>query len=56
MFNNANVDQSIYQKHLGVILDYKLAFENDINRVTTKINKTVGLLRQLQNLLPRPPS
>ena len=53
MFNNANVTQSIYQKHLGIILDSKLTFENHINVVTTKIDKTIGLLRKLQNLLPR---
>ena len=41
------------QKHLGIILDSKLTFENHINMVTTKINKTFGLLRKLQNLLPR---
>ena len=53
MFNDTNVTQSIYQKHLGLILDFKLAFENHVNMVTTKINKTIGLLRKLQNLLPR---
>ena len=41
------------QKHRGIILDSKLTFENHINMVTTKINKTFGLLRKLQNLLPR---
>ena len=53
VFKNANVTQPIYQKHLGIILDSKLRFENHINMVTTKINKTIGLLRKLQNLLPR---
>ena len=53
VFNNTNVTQSIYQKHLGIILDSKLTFENHVNMVTTKINKTIGLLRKLQNLLPR---
>ena len=53
VLNNANVTQPIYQKHLGIILDSKLRFENHINMVTTKINKTIGLLRKLQNLLPR---
>ena len=53
VFNNVNITQSTYQKHLGIILDSKLIFENHINMVTTKINKTFGLLRKLQNLLPR---
>ena len=53
MFNNVNVTQSIYQKHLGIILDSKLTFVDHLNMVTTKINITSGLLRKLQNLLPR---
>ena len=53
VFNNVNVTQSIYQKHLGIILDSKLTFENHLNIVTTKINKAIGLLCKLQNLLPR---
>ena len=53
MFNNTNITRSIYQKLLGIILDSKLTFENHINMVPTKINNTIGLLRKLQNLLPR---
>ena len=47
VFNNANVTQSLYQKHLDNILDSKLTFENHINMVTTKINTTIRLLRKL---------
>ena len=53
VFNKTNVTQSIYQKHLGIILDSKLTFENHVNMVTTKINKTIGLLRKLKNLSSR---
>ena len=47
-FSNAEVTQSIYQKHLGIILDSKLSFENYLTMGATKINKTIGLLRKLQ--------
>ena len=53
VFNNNNVSQAFSQKHLGVILDFKLTFEEHLNNVLAKVNKTVGLLRKLQNLLPR---
>ena len=53
MFNIVNVTQSLYQKHLGIILDSELTFENYLKMVTTKINKTIGILRKLQNLLTR---
>ena len=49
MFHNNNVSQ----KHLGVILDFKLTFEEHLNNVLAKFNKTVGLLRKLRNILPR---
>ena len=50
---SANVTQSIYQKHLGIILDSKLIFENHLTTVTAKISKTIGLLRKLKNIFPR---
>ena len=53
VFNNAKVTQSMYQNHPGIILDSKLMFENHLKIVTTKINRTIGVLRKLQNLLPR---
>ena len=53
VFNNNNVSQTFSQKHLGVILDFKLTFEEYLNNVLAKVNKAVGLLRKLLNLLPR---
>ena len=53
VFNNSNVSQTFSQKHLGVILDFKLTFEEHLNNVLAKVNKAVGLLRKLRNILPR---
>ena len=53
VFNNNNVLQASSQKHLGVILDVKLTFDEHLNNVLNKVNKTIGLLRKLQNLLSR---
>ena len=52
-FNNNNVLQAYSQKHLGVILDVKLTFDEHLNNVLNKVNKTIGLFRKLQNLLSR---
>ena len=54
LFNNNNVSQVNSQKHLGVILDAKLTFEEHLKNVFNKTNKTIGLLRNLSNLLLRP--
>ena len=51
--NNKNVCQSFSQKHLGVIFDFKLKFEDNLNDVLAKVNKAIGLLRKLRNLSPR---
>ena len=51
VFNN--VFQIFSQKHLGVILDFKLTFEEHLNNVLAKVNKAVDLLRKLCNILPR---
>ena len=53
VFNNNNVIQTTSQKHLGIILDTRLSFEKHLETVLCKINKTIGLIRKLQNLLPR---
>ena len=53
-FNNSIVSQSPYKKHLGTILDPRLTFEEHLKVVTTKVNKTIGLLQKLQKTLPRP--
>ena len=51
--NNDNVIQTTCQKRLGIILDTRLSFEKHLETVLCKINKTIGLIRKLQNLLPR---
>ena len=53
VLNNTSVSQSPPQKHLGVILDFKLIFDEHLKMVSLKISKTLGLLRKLHNLLPR---
>ena len=53
-FNNSIVSQSPYQKHLGIFFDARLNFEEHLKAVTTKVNRTIGLLRKLQKTLPRP--
>ena len=34
-------------------LDSKLNFEEHLTRVVSKVNKTIGVIRKLQNVLPR---
>ena len=36
-----------------MILDTKLNFQEHIKNILTKVNKTIGLLRKLENILPR---
>ena len=52
-FNNRSVKQAPSQKHLGRILDTKLNFQEHLRNILNKINKTIGLLRKMQNILPR---
>ena len=53
-FNNNNVSQASSQKHLALTLDNRLIFDEHLTNVSNKISKTIGLLRKLQNILPRP--
>ena len=54
-FNNIAVTQLITQKHLGMLLDVKLDFQEHLKNIYNKVNKTIGLLRKLLNTLPRLP-
>ena len=52
-FNNTPVAQTNPQKHLGMQLDKKLNFEEHLNKIESKVNKTIGIIRELRNVLPR---
>ena len=52
-FINTPVNSVATHKHLGMILDSKLSYENHLQSVFSRVNKTSGLLRKLQPTLPR---
>ena len=52
-FNQNLVKSSSTHKHLGMVLDKKLDFSLHLKNVQNKVNKTIGLLRKLQDTLPR---
>ena len=53
VFNNAIVSQTNSQKNLGVTLDFKLTFEEHLLNVFKTVNRIIGLIRKLKNVLPR---
>ena len=53
IFNKSKVFQSPTQKHLGLILDNRLSFEEYLTVMGAKISRTIALLRKLQHILPR---
>ena len=53
IFNNNAVTQTAFQKHLGIILDWRLTSGDHLNSVPSKINKTIGHFRKMQSTLPR---
>ena len=52
-FIKSTESQTISQEHLDVIFDSSLSFDEHLISVQSKTNKTLGLLRKLQNTLPR---
>ena len=49
------VIQSAAHKHLGMILDTRLDFQEHLKGKLNKISKTIRLLKKLQKILTRPP-
>ena len=52
-FNNLPVQNASSQGHLGLILDEKLNFEYHLKEKCVKFNKGIGIIKNLQNRLPR---
>ena len=52
-FNNIPLAKTNSPKHLGMQLDKKLNFEEHLSKVESKGNKTISIIRKLQNVLPR---
>ena len=53
-FSNNNVSQASSQKHLGLMFNNRLTFDEHLTNVPNKISTTIGLLRKLQNTLSSP--
>ena len=51
--NNPNISSWKTQKHLGILLDSKLTFEEHYKTILNNTNRTIGILSKLQSLLPR---
>ena len=53
LFQNNNFSQVNSEKHLTVVLDVKLTFEELLKNAFNQTNKAIGLLRKLSELLSR---
>ena len=52
-FNNKPVNSTKIHKNLGMVLDSRLSYKDQIKSVLSEVNKTTGLLRKLQPILRR---
>ena len=52
-FNGTQISRVSSQKHLGMILDEKLTFNDHISQKLSKASEGVGILRKLFYLIPR---
>ena len=50
-FNHNLVQQVPSQKHLGMHLDTNLSFQEHLDNIMSKVDKTIGLLHKLQAVL-----
>ena len=53
LFNNTPLNNSLFQKHLGLTLDIKLNFSEHTKSITKKISKTMGLSCKFQQIFSR---
>ena len=55
LFNNSTVQQISTQKHFGSHLDEELTFDHHINEKINKANRCIGIICELNNILPPSP-
>ena len=53
IFNGNTLQKSFNKKHLGLILDEKLTFNDHITSKLTTVNKLISTLRKLYHYMPR---
>ena len=53
VISNVLVKRVPFHKHLGLILDPKLDFNEHINTMLSQVNKMIALLREFQHTSPR---
>ena len=53
-FNKPPVAQTNFTKHLGMYLDEHLNSNQHIREKIAKVNKGIGIIRRLNNILSRP--
>ena len=51
-FNNNIISETNSKNLLGFTLDTRLSFKDHLKMILNKLNKTIQLLRKLQNILP----
>ena len=51
-FNDSSVKETCKQKHIGMLLDFKLDFQEHSKSLLKKINKAIAFLHKFQNILP----
>ena len=52
-FDNGPFKSAQIHKHLWMILDSTLSYKHHLKSILNKVNKTIGLLRKFQLILPR---
>ena len=52
-FNNLAVASCETHKHLGLLLDKRLAFDRHVEEMILRANKGIGLITRLRRYLPR---
>ena len=53
IFNDAPIPVQDHQKHLGLVLDKKLAFDDHLSEKFLKARRGIGLINRLREFLPR---
>ena len=53
MIGNSQIQRTHVKKFLGIYIDDRLTFGDHVNKICTKMSRSVGVMRRLRTFLPR---
>ena len=53
VFSGVNIKQVTFHKHLGIVLNNRMSWENHVTYIVERVSTRINMMRRVQNVAPR---